>query len=151
MTRLATLADAPALAIMLDDFNKEFGDFSPGVDILSNRIATLLQKPEFFIVVPNERLVAFGLVTLRPNLWSHGLIAVLDELYTKPEHRNHGFGSEILKGAIAEAKRRSATDFTIEVDESDADAHRFYARHGFPLKNPEYSYILWRDISAEPT
>jgi hypothetical protein len=151
MIRLATPTDAPALAIMLDDFNKEFGDSSPGVDFLNNRISTLLQKPEFFIVVPNEHLVAFGLVTLRPNVWSPGLIAVLDELYTKPEHRNQGFGSEILKGAITEANRRGATDFAIEVDESDTNAHRFYARHSFPLKNPEYAYILWRDISDKPT
>ena len=125
---------------MLDGFSKGIDEPSPGIGFLRNRIATLLKNPEIFIVVPP---------------WPPGSLraghAIIDELYTKLEHHNHGFVSEFLKIAIAEAKQHGATDFAIEVDESDTDAQQSYARHGFSLKNPEYASVLWLDISDETT
>ena len=150
-TRLATPEDAPEIAAMLHDFNLEFENVSPSTTFLQERLAKLLDLPECFAVVPKYQSVAFGIVTLRPSIWTTGNIAVLEELYTKPDFRSRGFGKAILDTTIDEARRRDATDFTVEVDESDTKAHRFYDRSGFPVRDPEdqqAAFLLWREIGS---
>ena len=90
-------------------------------------------------MVPKYQSVVFDIVTLRPSIWTTGNIAVLEELYTKPDFRSRGFGKAILDTTIDEARRRDATDFTVEVDESDTKAHRFYDRSGFQCVTPRIS------------
>ena len=75
--------------------------------------------------MPTFQPVAVGIVTLRPSIWATGSIAVLNELYTKPEARGHGFGWAILDAAIAEARRRGVTDVDFGVTASDINTHRF--------------------------
>lgn len=148
-TRLATRNDAPTIAAMLHEFNQEFEEPSPGTAFLTSRLTTLISHPECFAIIPTYQPVAFGIVTLRPNIWADGKIATLDELYTKPHYRSLGFGAAILDAAITHARQQHATDFTIEVDQADIEAHRFYTKHGFPLHDPttgEAAYLLWKDI-----
>lgn len=134
--RVASPDDSGVIAQLLHAFNTEFGAASPGPDVLDARLRMLLAWDATFAVVAGDPVQSVGLVTLRPNVWS-GTVALLDELYTVPSRRSQGLGAQVLERAIEEAKRRGATEFEIEVDEPDADAQRFYARHGFPLRDPQ--------------
>lgn len=134
--RIATTADADAVAALLHAFNLEYDEPSPGVPFLAGRLRELLGSPHAYGVVAGDPIESFGLVTLRPSWWADGQIALLDELYTVPPRRGCGLGAAVLETVIAEARRRCATELVIEVDEPDHDAHRFYARHGFPLRDP---------------
>lgn len=129
--RLATPEDASVVGQLLDAFNTEYDEPSPGPAFLTRRLRRLLDSPQAFGVVAGSPIHSFGLVTLRPSWWDDGSVAVLDELYTEPAVRGQGLGSEVLATVVAEAARRGATATVIEVDEPDHDAHRFYARHGF--------------------
>lgn len=122
--------------MLLHAFNLEYDDPSPGVTFLAGRLRSLLESTHAYGVVAGEPICSFALVTLRPSWWADGLVAVLDELYTVPERRGRGLGGAILSTVVWEARRRGATELVIEVDEPDHDAHRFYARHGFPLRDP---------------
>ncbi len=143
--RIASVEDAPFVARLLHEFNQEFGAETPGQVTLERRLRVLLASGQTFAVLAGAPTCAFGLVTLRPNVWTDGLIALLDELYTTPDRRSQGIGSAVLAAAVNEARRCGATEFEIEVDEPDAAAHRFYARHGFPMRDPatgERAFIL---------
>ena len=114
-------------------FNREYDEPSPGVEFLTRRLYELLSSDLAYVVVAGDPIIAFGLVTLRPDVWADSLIATLDELYTVPEWRDNDYGSRILGHVISEAKARGAGELTIGIDAPDIDAQRFYARHGFPV------------------
>lgn len=83
-TRLATVRDAGDIAQLLDAFNHEYDEPSPGVEFLTRRLHELLSSDLAYVVVAGDPIIAFDLVTLRPDVGADSLIATLDELYTVP-------------------------------------------------------------------
>ena len=110
--------------------------------MLARRLRALLAGDETFAVFaviagPPAALSAVALVTLRPNVWYGGPVALLDEMYVVPARRGQGIGSAVLEYFIAESQRRGVELLEINVDEGDVDAQRFYERHGFSGTEPE--------------
>jgi GNAT superfamily N-acetyltransferase len=139
--RVATPVDASAVASLLHDFNTEFDTPTPGVDVLARRLSDQLAGPSIFAIVADEPPAGLALVSLRPNAWYDGPVALLDELYVVPDLRSRGIGTALLAGARAEAKRRGAELMEINVDSLDTDARRFYERHGFSCAEPDTGEI----------
>ena len=48
-----------------------------------------------------------------------------------PLVRNRGYGAEMMRWAIEEARRRDCSRVQLTTNKSRKDAHRFYARLGF--------------------
>ena len=134
--RLAAPGDAPAVARLLDDFNREFGDATPGVPAIARRLAELLGAGSTFAVVIGDPIAGVALVTLRPNVWYEGPVALLDELYVAPEQRGGGLGTRLLHAVERECLASGAELLEINVDGEDVDARRFYERHGYVTGNP---------------
>lgn len=121
---------------LLHDFNTEFGTPSPGTEILVQRLARSIGD-QHFVVLGGSPSFGIAVVSLRPNVWYDGPVALLDELYVAPHRRREGFGGLILAKARAEAAQRGAEIMEINVDEADVDAERFYERAGFTKINPD--------------
>jgi GNAT superfamily N-acetyltransferase len=134
--RTATVADAPTVARLLDDFNREFATPTPGPDVLAARLARLLAGRDTLALLAGDPAVAVALVTLRPNVWYDGPVALLDELYVAPDRRGHGTGSALLAAVEEAVRRRGGTVLEINVDGEDVDARRFYERHGYVNTEP---------------
>lgn len=137
--RVATTDDAPALAQLLDAFNREFDSPTPGVAVLVDRLRRLLSGPATFAVLSEEPMGAVALVSLRPSLWYDGAAAVLDELYVVPDRRGQGIGGRLLAAVEAEVRHRGGRLVEINVDGQDVDARRFYVRHGYSDTDPGQS------------
>ena len=135
--RRATVEDALVVARLLHDFNTEFDTPTPGVEAIDRRLRALLAEDATFALLAGSPPCAVALVTLRPNVWYPGPVALLDELYVAPAQRGGGLGSAIMTLLVAECRRRKVGLIEVNVDESDVDAQRFYARHGFDLRDPE--------------
>jgi GNAT superfamily N-acetyltransferase len=129
--RQATSADADEVAQLLHEFNCEFGSPSPGPDVLAARLRVLLAQDETFAILARTPPVGVALVTLRPNVWYGGRVALLDELYVVPRLRGQGIGSAIVEQLMSSCRERGVELIEINVDEGDVDAQRFYERHGF--------------------
>jgi GNAT superfamily N-acetyltransferase len=80
--------------------------------------------------------VGVALLTLRPNVWYEGRVALLDELYVEPASRGRGVGTALLQSAQAICHRRGVELLEINVDGEDQDARRFYERNGFVNREP---------------
>jgi len=134
--RLATADDADELGRLLHDFNTEFDTPSPGSAVLAARLRSLLTGAETFAIVAGAPAVAVALLTLRPNVWYEGPVALLDELYVVPELRGQGIGSAVIALVVSTCETRGVELIEINVDEPDVDAQRFYERHGFAVIEP---------------
>ena len=134
--RLATADDADGVARLLHDFNSEFGSPSPGAEVLAARLRVLLAGDETTAILVGTPAVAVAVVTLRPNVWYAGQVALLDELYVVPRLRGRGIGSAIVEQLVSTARARGVDLIEINVDEGDVDAQRFYERHGFSSTEP---------------
>lgn len=121
---------------LLHDFNTEFETPSPGADVLAQRLTRSIGE-QHFVVLGGEPSVGLAVVSLRPNVWFDGPVALLDELYVAPAERNQGLGAQLVEVSRAEAARRGADIMEINVDEADVDAQRFYERAGFTMINSD--------------
>jgi len=134
--RVATVADAPVVARLLRDFNREFDTPTPEVEVLAHGLQRVLASDSLFALLIDEPAVGLAVVSLRPNVWHEGPVALLDELYVAPGRRNEGRGGQLLARARREARGRGAELMEINVDAPDTDARRFYERHGFSCIEP---------------
>lgn len=150
-TRRATPHDAARLAELLHAFNTEFDTETPGVEVLAERLRTLLGGTSTFAVLGGDPAVGLALVTLRPNVWSEGPVALLDEMYVEPAHRGGGVGGAALRHMVEICRELGVAAIEINVDESDAAAMRFYERHGFSGVDPdsgERAFYFYRSLDV---
>ena len=154
VVRRADPADAEALARLLDAFNREFWEPSPGVAVLARRLSTMLASPAAVALAVGDPAVGVALLSFRDAVWSDGPTALLEELYVVPERRNGGLGGALLEAAEAAARDRGAELLEINVDGEDADARRFYERHGYVTGNPgqqEPQFYYSRELGRQPS
>jgi GNAT superfamily N-acetyltransferase len=135
--RRANVDDAERVAELLHDFNTEFDTDSPGPAVLAERLRGLLAGTQTFALLSGDPAVGLALVTLRPNVWYPGAVALLDEMYVAPPARGDGIGGAIVDRLVADCRRDGVSAIEINVDEGDVDAQRFYARHGFHGSDPQ--------------
>ncbi|WP_027342148.1 GNAT family N-acetyltransferase [Hamadaea tsunoensis] len=147
--RLANAADADVAARLLDEFNREFDTETPGPAVLADRLRTLLAGGGLVVLLADGD-AGIAVVSLRVNVWYAGPVALLDELYVRPELRNRRIGQALLEAACAQAVARGAELLEINVDGVDHDARRFYERHGFSNTEPgagEPMYFYYKDLA----
>ena len=131
LPRVASPDDAPTVARLLDAFNQEYDTPTPGPAVLTTRLERLLAREDVVALLIGDPAVAVALLTLRPNVWYDGPVALLDELYVAPDLRGRGLGSSLLAAVEDTVRRRGAEVLEINVDGDDVDARRFYERHGY--------------------
>lgn len=128
--RAAIAEDAPAVAQLLHDFNVEFDEPTPGPEAIAARLATMVGRDDVVVLVAGDPPAALALLHFRPVVWEDGPVALLDELYVRPDVRGRGIGGALLEGAFAVARERGSQWFELDTGEDDVDARRFYERHG---------------------
>jgi GNAT superfamily N-acetyltransferase len=134
--RRAVAADAAVVAQLLHDFNTEFATPTPGPEVLAARLEHLLAGDDVVAVLGGEPAGGLAVVTLRPNVWYDGPVALLDELYVRPELRNQRLGSSLLDAVIDLVRVRHGELIEVNVDGDDTDARRFYEARGFSNTEP---------------
>ena len=134
--RVAEPADAAVVAETLHAFNVEFGSPTPGPEVLTERLREMLAREDVVALVAGDPGAAVALLTFRSGVWDAGPVALLEELYVRPELRGRGIGHAVLERALAIARERGSQTFEITVDEGDTGARRFYEAHGFSNTEP---------------
>lgn len=147
--RRAGPADAAVVAEMLDAFNREFSTPTPGPDVLQIRLEGLLAGDDVVALVVGDPAGGLAVVSFRSNVWFDGPVALLDELYVRPDLRGRRLGSALLDAACELVRERGGELLEINVDGEDADARRFYEARGFSSYEPgadEPSFYYYRAL-----
>ena len=144
--RRAEAADAEAIGRLLDAFNREFDDPTPGAAALADRVRTLLPAGELTVLLAGDGPDAVAVLRFRPSLWEEGLDCYLEELYVVPERRGRGLGRAIMEAAIELARVEGAVAMDLGTNETDVAARALYESLGFthredgPDGPPNYFY-----------
>ncbi len=129
--RVAGPDDAPDIARLLHDFNTEFGDFTPGVEVLSRNARRLIGGDEMTVLLAGEGPNAIAELRFRPSVWMDGLDAYLEELYVAPALRGRGIGRALLEAAMDHARERGAVNMDLNTSVDDRAAIALYESCGF--------------------
>jgi len=124
-------ADAEVIGRLLDDFNREFGDPTPGPRALAERIRALLTAGDTSVLLGGAGPDGLAVLRFRPALWSSGLECYLAELHVKPERRGQGLGRALMEAAIELARRRGADHMDLGTGDEDVAARALYESLGF--------------------
>jgi ribosomal protein S18 acetylase RimI-like enzyme len=123
--------DVVAVGRLLDDFNREYDEPSPGPEQITARLRELLAAGDTAALIAGEGPDGLALLRFRPSLWSSGLECYLAELYVVPALRGQGRGRALLDAAIALARERGADYMDLGTSEDDVAARALYESAGF--------------------
>jgi arginase len=129
--RRAAPADAEAVGRLLDDFNREYDDRTPGPEALAVRIRELIGGGETAVLVAGEPPHGLAILRLRPSIWSRALECYLAELYVAPPQRGAGTGRALLEASVALARAEGADHMDLGTGEDDVAARALYESLGF--------------------
>jgi ribosomal protein S18 acetylase RimI-like enzyme len=129
--RRAGPADADAAGRLLDDFNTEYEDVTPGPRKLAERISFLLGEGDTEVLLAGSGPDGIAVLRFRPAIFSEALECYLAELYVAPARRGQGLGRALMEAAIALARERGADHMDLGTSEDDVAARGLYERFGF--------------------
>lgn len=129
--RRAAPDDARRVAELLHDFNTEFGDPTPGPDVLTQHVAQMLAAGEMTVLLGDEPPTGLVMLRFRRSVWTGALDAYVEELYVAPPHRGQGLGRALLERALDVARDAGATRVDVGTSEADTAARALYESCGF--------------------
>jgi ribosomal protein S18 acetylase RimI-like enzyme len=129
--RRATPGDAAQVARLLHDFQTEFDEPSPGVEMLEERYSDLIRNKEMIVLLVGDGPDGFAQLRFRPWVYSAGLHSYLEELYVVPDLRGNGLGRALLDSAMATARGEGAEQMELGTSEDDVAARALYESAGF--------------------
>jgi GNAT superfamily N-acetyltransferase len=149
--RLASTEDASAVAQLLHDFNSEYEDYTPGVPVLTERLAELLATDEITVLLAGDPPTGFALLRLRPSLWAKAEDAYLEELYVVPARRRQGLGRALLEASINAARQAGANHFELTTGENDTEARALYESRGLTNREgaPDGPRMLYYELDLK--
>ncbi len=122
---------AAAIARLLHDFNREYDEPTPEVEVLTATCRRLLEDDEITVLLAGDGPDGLALLRFRPALWAEGLEAYLQELYVIPALRGQGIGRALLETAIELSRQRGAAGIDLNTGETDTAARGLYESMGF--------------------
>jgi ribosomal protein S18 acetylase RimI-like enzyme len=128
--RVATADDAPAIGRLLDAFNREFGEPTPGPEWLANRIVQLLAQ-DTLVLLAGPGPDGLTVLRFRASIWTQARECYLAELYVAPEQRGRGLGRALMLGVLDIARDRGADHILLGTSEDDHAARALYESLGF--------------------
>jgi GNAT superfamily N-acetyltransferase len=146
--RRAAADDAVDAARLLHDFNAEFGDPTPSVEVLAARLRPLLDRDDFVALLAGGGPDAVAVLRLRPSFWLEGRDAYLEELYVVPALRGRGIGRALLEAVLEAARQAGAARIELGTGTGDTAARALYESCGFTNRDSDGGMLLFyeRDL-----
>lgn len=129
--RRAMPGDAATVARLLHDFNTEFDEPTPTVEVLTERVRELIAAWAIVVLLAGERPDGLAQFRFLRSVWSEGLDLYLEELYVAPDRRGGGVGRALLEATMATGREAGATRIDLNTGETDTAARALYESVGF--------------------
>lgn len=130
-SRIATPADAGEVAELLDRFQVEFDEYTPGAAVLAPRIREHLASGLSVFVLAGPPHGGMAQLRFREYLLTGTPVCYLEELYVVPHRRGQGHGRMLMQTSLDIARERGATAMELGTAASDTAARGLYESLGF--------------------
>jgi ribosomal protein S18 acetylase RimI-like enzyme len=131
VVRVAGPKNAAVIGELLDAFNREFGDPTPGPVKLAERLGELIAGGDTAVLLAGGGPDGIALLRFRRSIWTEGLECYLAELYVVPDQRGRGLGRALMEAAIELARERGADYMDLNTAETDVAGRALYESLGF--------------------
>ena len=131
-SRLAETADSEEVADLLDRFQAEFDEYTPGVKVLAPRVWEHIAGGLSVFLLAGPPHVGVAQLRFREYLLTGAPMCYLEELYVVPERRGEGHGRMLMESALHRARARGATTMELGTAVDDTAARRLYESFGSP-------------------
>ncbi len=128
---MATAEDAAEVAGLLDRFNAEYDEYTPGAEVLEPRVVEHIERDLSVFLLAGPPDTGVAQLRFREYLLTGKPMVYLEELYVVPDRRGEGHGLELMQTAMRVARERGATTMELGTSVSDRDARRLYEGLGF--------------------
>ena len=130
-SRIATRADAEEVAQLIDRFQAEFDEFTPGAEILVLRVREHIAGDLSVFLLAGPPGVGVAQLRFREYLLTGAPMCYLEELYVVPDRRGEGHGRMLMETALAVAREQGATTMELGTAADDTAARGLYESLGF--------------------
>jgi len=152
--REAGLPDAEDIGRLLDAFNREYDDPTPGPRAVAERFRELLQAGDTVVLLTGDGPDGIAVLRFRVSIWTPGLECYLAELYVTPPRRGQGLGRALMERAISLAHERGADGMDLNTSVDDHAARGLYESLGFTNREgePDGPSMLFYELNwTEPS
>jgi GNAT superfamily N-acetyltransferase len=132
--REARGADVEAMVELLGYLFKQERDFSPATTKQRRALEIILAQPamgRLFVLTRGAKILGMVSLLFTISTAEGGKAAWLEDLVVRPDHRDKGLGTRLLRAAVDWARKEGLTRITLLTDTDNAHARRLYMRHGF--------------------
>jgi len=132
--REARSADVGAMVELLAHLFKQERDFSPSAAKQRRALEILLAQPaigRLFVLTRGPKILGMVSLLFTISTAEGGKAAWLEDLVVRPEQRDKGLGTRLLRAAVDWARKEGLTRITLLTDANNARARRLYLRQGF--------------------
>lgn len=132
-----TVDDADAVTDLWVDLASEQTRYGSHVRPESNRTPIRDELARYaatdrLLVARSDGVVGFATYTIEDGTYGLDVVrGLVENIYVVPEYRDRGIGSDLLATAERQLTDRGADVVALETLADNADARRFYRRHGF--------------------
>jgi ribosomal protein S18 acetylase RimI-like enzyme len=130
-SRVAETADAEEVADLLDRFQVECAEYTPGAEVLAPRVREHIERGLSVFVLAGPPRVGVAQLRFREYLLTGAPMCYVEELYVVPDRRGEGHGRMLMQTALSLARERGATTIELGTATSDTAARRLYESLGF--------------------
>jgi GNAT superfamily N-acetyltransferase len=130
----ATAADVPELAELLNVLFAQEADFQPDREKQMRGLRLIVDAPDrgrIFLARTDGEVVGMVSLLFTVSTAAGAAACWLEDMIVRPDRRRKGLGSRLLRHALEYAKANGFVRVTLLTDQVNAEAIRFYERHGF--------------------
>ena len=131
-----------AIMPLLEEMRHHLRSSEPSTATLRRRLAGLLRKRDavFFLAGVDDVCVGLLQLRLRLTLWSStGREAEIEDLIISDGFRRLGIGSQLVRHAVAEARKRGCGSIGLHTNTNNRSAVALYRAAGFRCERPRWA------------
>lgn len=146
----ATAGDIPQLVDLLTILFTQEADFHPDREKQMRGLRLIVESSDrgrIFVARSGGEIVGMASLLFTVSTAEGAPACWLEDMVVRPERRGSGIGSRLLEHALDFARTHGFARVTLLTDRANADAMRFYHRHGFCPS--EMAPLRWRAAAQD--
>jgi len=132
--REARMGDVGAMVELLGYLFKQEREFTPAAAKQRRALEGLLAQPamgRLFVLTRGGKILGMVSLLFTISTAEGGKAAWLEDLVVRPDQRDRGLGTRLLRAAVDWARKEGLSRITLLTEADNARARRLYQRQGF--------------------